>query len=191
LKDKDFLVKRINELIDKLSDESLLAELLELQAICFQFIESKKEQANAFADEEKVVSLEDFINKQGNQQDYLNTLSRAKELLFKGASQNLIGKRFNPPNADLKGAVAMERVLQEERKEPQSTNGVKPRGGTSSDPELSQEDMELIKVYGPRIRVIKWYFENDKVVKEALNKEQMGMSPRSKLGVGLKSNLPK
>lgn len=31
---------------------------------------------------------------------------------------------------------------------------------------LSKEDLELIELYGPKIRKLNWYFENDKMVKK-------------------------
>ena len=34
--------------------------------------------------------------------------------------------------------------------------------GEDEEKELSQEDKELIEIYGPKIRVVKWSFENDK-----------------------------
>ena len=36
---------------------------------------------------------------------------------------------------------------------------------------MTEEDKELIEIYGPKIRVIRWYFENDSMVRESIKKK--------------------
>lgn len=43
---------------------------------------------------------------------------------------------------------------------------------------MTEEDLQLIELYGPKIRSVIWYFENDKIIQEKLsqkvNKEGFG-----------------
>ena len=37
---------------------------------------------------------------------------------------------------------------------------------------LTEEDLELIELYGPRIRVVKWLFENDAIIQKKIAKHK-------------------
>lgn len=50
---------------------------------------------------------------------------------------------------------------------------------------MSQEDQELIELYGNRIRVIRWCFENDQTVK--LSKKRQQKAPKKKQKIDLRS----
>lgn len=41
-------------------------------------------------------------------------------------------------------------------------------GFVEENPELSSADKELIEIYGPKVRVIIWFFENDEFVQQHL-----------------------
>lgn len=40
---------------------------------------------------------------------------------------------------------------------------------------MTSEDKDIIALYGPRVQVIRWYFENDTVVKSAIDKQAKGL----------------
>ena len=37
---------------------------------------------------------------------------------------------------------------------------------------LSEEEQELIEIYGQKIRMLRWYFENDKIVQQQAKKKK-------------------
>jgi hypothetical protein len=78
---------------------------------------------------------------------------------------NILGKRNNRNDNLNNVIIPVGNIGREEMK----NDGLNVHMNNADDDEeykLTDEDKELMELYGQKIRVVRWYFENDKVVKQ-------------------------
>lgn len=56
--------------------------------------------------------------------------------------------------------------------------------------ELTEEELDLIKLYGPKIRVVRWYFENDSELQNLLSKKNGKASGQKKANESKAKKVP-
>ncbi len=147
----DFLQDKTQVLVDKLLDDPLFKDLFDLAELCNYFVKYVvKKQAKSSLDDSKFgevfdgMGLWDFVDNQKDTQFYVKTL-KALQSRF-----DILGKNVFQP-------VPRPVINQEEEKK---NDGIF-RDNDADDDILSEEDKNIIELYGPKIRVIRWYFEND------------------------------
>lgn len=97
------------------------------------------------------MTLHDLVKNQLDKDYYEKALSDLDSKL------SLLGKRLLRPGLPLR---------EEEKKDGDVRMGEALQLNYYEEYRLSEEDKHLIELYGPKIHVVRWYFENDQVVKD-------------------------
>lgn len=128
------------------------------------------------AAESKPLSLEEHLKQDSSLfSQFEKTLLKANDILFparlgKRQPQRDSGELRKNLERDLGTPQPQNRGEEEKNEHPLHNDKF------IQDDELTSEDLDIIALYGPRVQVIRWYFENDAVVKQAIGKQAKGLS---------------
>lgn len=108
------------------------------------------------------MTLAELVKNQKNSEFYEKTLRQVNTKI------NILGKRKHPEDKKQEENGMVENLrglLQEEEKDDGQAQLVKKLSQFNhKEPQDIEEEKELVELYGPKIKVIRWYFENHKEI---------------------------
>eukprot|EP00347_Sterkiella_histriomuscorum_P016706 403352164 len=165
----EYFSQKSQELMEKLLGTSLFDGTFELAQLCNFYVDHVIKQvpissldplSQKYGEAEKNMTLYQLVQNQRDHEFYEKIMC---DLQF---------------SYDILEHIQRPQPVQEEEKKQNYGNGQMNQIDNNinfqdlENPQLTKEDEELIALYGPKIRVIKWYFENDSQVQQQVKERK-------------------